>query len=72
MSFVEQDIFGVYVAPIAPMIVAAYVVLYIFRKVAARLGWFDFIWHPGLFEFALYLIILSTIVLAAARLHSHA
>jgi protein AaeX len=71
MSFVEVDLFGVYVAPMSVMMVAAYAVLFCFRKVAARLGWFDFIWHPGLFEFALYMVILSGIVLMTASLHLH-
>jgi hypothetical protein len=71
MSFVELDLFGVYVAPIAPMIVAAYLLLVLFRRVAGHFGWLELIWHLGLFEFALYLIILSIIVLVAARLHSH-
>ncbi|UDL95768.1 MULTISPECIES: DUF1656 domain-containing protein [Lichenihabitans] len=71
MSFVEIDLFGVYVAPIAPMIVLAYVILFVLRRIAGHFGWFDAIWHPGLFEFALYLIILSSIVLVAASLHAH-
>ena len=72
MSFVEVNLFGVYVAPISLMMIVAYGVLYGFRRVAARRGWFAFVWHPGLFELALYLIILSTIVLLAAQLHLHA
>ncbi|MCW6509972.1 DUF1656 domain-containing protein [Lichenifustis flavocetrariae] len=69
MSFVEVDLFGVYVAPMSLMMIGAYGVLYLFRKVATRQGWFDAIWYPGLFEVALYLIILSAIVLLTASLH---
>lgn len=72
MSFVELDIFGVYVAPIAVMIVVAYGILYVIRRLLARLGWLERVWHPGLFDFALYLIILSLLVLSVAKLNHHA
>ncbi len=68
MSFVEINLFGVYVAPIAPGIVVAYVIFYLLRRLAARLGLLDWVWHPGLFDLALYLIVLSTLVLGFASL----
>ena len=71
MSFVETDILGVYVAPISIMMVFAYAVLFGLRKAAVRLGWFDLLWHPGLFELALYMIILSATVLTVGALHAH-
>ena len=71
MSFVETDILGVYVAPISLMMIAAYAILFCLRALIARLGWFEAIWHPGLFEFALYMIILSAIVLVSASLHAN-
>lgn len=71
MSFVEVDLFGVYVAPLSIMMAAAYGLLFCFRQVAVRLGWFDHIWHPGLFELALYVIILSAVVLLAGRMFPH-
>lgn len=71
MKFVETDLFGVYVAPISLMMIAAYAILFGLRKLATRLGWFEYIWHPGLFEVALYMIILSSIVLITASLHAN-
>ena len=68
MSFVEINLFGVYVAPIAPGIVVAYVIFYLLRRLAARSGLLDWVWHPGLFDLALYLIVLSTLVLGFASL----
>ena len=50
MSFVEIDVFGVYVAPI----------------VAA--GLFRWIWHPALFEFSVYLVVLAALVLTVGAL----
>ena len=67
MRFVELDLFGVYVAPISVMLVAAWVVTVALRRLAARVGLLRHIWHPALFVLAMYLIALSSMVLIAAR-----
>ena len=67
MKFVEVDLLGVYVAPISVMMVAAWLVIVILRKVAGRFGLLAYVWHPALFVFAMYTIVLSSIVLVAAR-----
>ncbi len=59
----EVDILGVYVAPIVAYLIGAFIVF-----VPVRL-WFDRIeihrwfWHRPLLDFAVFLIILSTITL---------
>ena len=67
MRFTEVNLFGVYVAPISLMMVAAWVVTIGLRRVAARFGLLRYVWHPSLFVFAVYMIVLSSMVLAAAR-----
>jgi hypothetical protein len=67
MSFVEVDLFGVYVAPISVMMVTAWLVLIALRRVADQFGLLRHVWHPALFVFAFYVIILSAVVLIAAR-----
>jgi protein AaeX len=67
MRFVEINLFGVYVAPISVMLVAAWVVTIALRRVAARFGLLRHVWHPALLVFAVYMIVLSSIVLAVAR-----
>ena len=67
MKFVEVDLLGVYVAPISVMMVAAWVAIVILRKVAGRFGLLAYVWHPALFVFAMYTIVLSSIVLVTAR-----
>jgi hypothetical protein len=49
MIFSEVDLYGVYVAPISVMMVAAWVVLIALRKIAARCELFRYLWHPSLF-----------------------
>ena len=66
MRFVETDILGVYVAPIVPMMAAAFLVTLVLRFLALHLGLFRWIWHPALFELSVYLIVLSAVVLTAA------
>jgi protein AaeX len=67
MNFAEVDLFGVYVAPISVMMVAAWLVLIALRRVADHFGLLRHVWHPALFVFACYMITLSSIVLIVAR-----
>jgi protein AaeX len=66
MRFVEIDLFGVYVAPMSLMLVAAWVVTVALRRAAGRFGLLRHVWHPALFVFAVYMIMLSTMVLTFA------
>jgi hypothetical protein len=49
------------------LIVAAWIVIIVLRRVADRFGLLSFVWHPALFVFAVYMIVLSSIVLLIAR-----
>ena len=66
MRFTEINLFGVYVAPISLMMVAAWIVTIALRRSAARFGLLRDVWHPAIFVFAVYMIVFSTIVLAVA------
>jgi protein AaeX len=67
MRFIEVDLFGVYVAPISVMMAAAWLVLIALRRVADHFGLLRLVWHPALFVFAFYMIVLSSIVLVVGR-----
>jgi hypothetical protein len=67
VRFSEIDLFGVYVAPISLMMLAAWLVLIALRRVADHFGLLGHVWHPPLFVFASYLIVLSFTVLIVAR-----
>lgn len=66
MKFVEVDLLGIYVAPISVMMVAAWFVTLVIRRAADRFGLLTYVWHPALFVFAVYIILLSSIVLIIA------
>jgi len=67
LTFQEIDLLGVYVAPISLLIVAAWFVTIGLRRIADRFGLMRHVWHPALFVFAVYIIVLSSIVLVIAR-----
>ena len=67
MKFVEINLLGVYVAPIALLMLAAWLITAGLRQVAARAGILRYVWHPALFLFDLYIIVLSSIVLIIAH-----
>jgi hypothetical protein len=66
MSFSEVNLFGVYVAPISLLMVAAWLILIALRRIVARFGLLRHVWHPALFVLAVYTIVLSCVVLVAA------
>jgi hypothetical protein len=63
MRYVELNIFGVYVAPIALMMLVAWIATMPLRRFGDRLGLSRMVWHPALFNTAVYVIVLSLIVL---------
>jgi protein AaeX len=67
MSFAETDLLGVYVAPISMMMIAAWIVTLALRRGADRVGLLRYVWHPALFVFAFYIIVLSSWILIVAR-----
>ena len=67
MKFVEVNLLGVYVAPISVMMLAAWCVTMVLRRAGGRFGLLTYVWHPALFVFTVYIIVLSSIVLVTAR-----
>ena len=67
MSFTEINLFGVYVAPISVMMVVAWFITIALRRIATRFGLPRYVWHPALFTFATYIIVLSSWIRIVAR-----
>ena len=63
MRLSEVNLFGVYVAPISVMMVVAWLATITLRRVLVRFGLLRYVWHPALFVFSVYMILLSSIVL---------
>jgi protein AaeX len=67
VRFAEIDLFGVYVAPISLLLIAAWLATMLLRRVADRFDVLRYVWHPALFVFSIYIIVLSSMVLILAR-----
>lgn len=69
MRYAELDLFGIYVAPIAPMMLAAWLVMMPLRWIAQRTGITRHVWHHALFGFSVYLMVLAAIVVGVGALN---
>jgi hypothetical protein len=49
------------------MMLAAWCVTMVLHRAGGRFGLLAYVWHPALFVFTVYIIVLSTIVLAVSR-----
>jgi hypothetical protein len=58
----ELDLFGVIVPSLLLWSVVAYVLARIVSKVIARAGLYRHVWHDALFDFALYVCLLTSLV----------
>jgi hypothetical protein len=60
----EINLDGVFLPPLLGYLAGAAVAWYAVRYLLGRLGVYRFVWHPPLFNTALYLILLSAFVVA--------
>lgn len=67
MRFAEIDLLGVYVAPISVMMGGAWLITILLRRAANAFDLLRHVWHRALFVCAVYVIVLSSIVLLAGR-----
>ena len=67
MRFTDINLLGVYVAPISLMMIGAWFITVLLRRVAGRLGLMRHVWHPALFVLAVYTIVLSSLILTVSH-----
>ena len=67
MSFTETNLFGIYVAPAAIILSAAAIVFLALRRATDRFGVLRRVWHPALFELAVYVILASGLTFLAVH-----
>jgi len=63
----EIDLFGIYVPPMVAYAAAAALVWFVLSRGLSRSGFYRFVWHPALFNTALYVLILSVFVSVVFR-----
>jgi hypothetical protein len=67
VRFTEVNLFGVYMAPIALHLVVSWLIVIGLRRIAAHYGLLRYVWHPAMFVFSIYMIVLASILLFAER-----
>lgn len=60
--FEELDVFGVYLAPFVGMLVVAWIATQPLNAISNRFGLPSRVWHPGLFNVCVYIIVLAAAV----------
>jgi undecaprenyl pyrophosphate phosphatase UppP len=58
----ELDIYGVFLPSLAAWMVIAFLASLIVRRLLTVFGFYNLVWHRPLFDFALYVVLLGTIV----------
>ncbi|HYQ38011.1 MAG TPA: DUF1656 domain-containing protein [Pseudomonas sp.] len=53
------DLYGVFLPTLLILLLGAYVLKSLLRVLLTRLGFYRFVWHPPLFNLALYILILG-------------
>lgn len=66
MRYTEINVFGIYISPFVLMMLVAWLITMGLRAVGDRTGLLLRVWHPALFVFCTYLLVLSAVVMVAA------
>jgi hypothetical protein len=66
----QLDLFGVIVPSFLLWSVAAYVLARAVSEVIARAGLYRYVWHPALFDFALYVCFVASLVFVSKEFMS--
>ena len=57
----EVSIYGLYVPPLLLLTLAALVVSRLINLVLEKTGFYRIVWHPALFDFSLFVIVLGAL-----------
>jgi hypothetical protein len=63
--FGDFDIFGVFVPRILVMALLAYLLNLLLRRILSWVGLYRLVWHPALFDLALFVLLLGAIANAS-------
>lgn len=57
----EFDVYGVYVPRLLVLMVLSLLLIIVIRRALAWFGAYSLVWHRGLFDLALYVLVLGTL-----------
>ena len=58
----EVSLYGLYFPPLLLLALLAYGISRLCNKLLARTGFYKHVWHPALFDFSLFVIVLGSLV----------
>ena len=64
----ELDIDGVFLSSVLVSALIALVASFVLRRVLSKVGAYRFVWHPALFDTALFVILWAAVVTAPSPL----
>ncbi len=64
----EINLYGVFIPPLLLWVVVAFPVTAVLKRLLRWAGFYRFVWHRPLFDFALLVIVLGIVVAASGRL----
>jgi protein AaeX len=57
----EVSLYGLYLPPLLLLTLAALLISRVLNLALARAGFYRLVWHPALFDFSLFVIVLGTL-----------
>lgn len=63
----EVSLYGLYVPPLLLLTLAALAVSRLLNRILARTGFYRVVWHPALFDFSLFVIVLGSLSFFASN-----
>ncbi|RQH06492.1 MULTISPECIES: DUF1656 domain-containing protein [Paraburkholderia] len=63
----EIDIFGVFVPTVLVLMLIAYLINIVVRKVLTLIGFYRFVWHRSVFDLGIYVFVLAAVIVVSHR-----
>ncbi|HVX35048.1 MAG TPA: DUF1656 domain-containing protein [Hyphomicrobium sp.] len=63
----ELDIYGVFIPTLLAWAIVGFVVSLFVRRLLAKLGFYKYVWHRPLFDIALLVVLIGTVVMIANK-----
>ncbi|TFW31115.1 DUF1656 domain-containing protein [Massilia horti] len=63
----EVSLYGLYVPPLLLLTLVALAISSLLNRLLARTGFYRLVWHPALFDFSLFVIILGSLSFFASN-----
>ncbi|AGK59133.1 hypothetical protein HYPDE_37308 [Hyphomicrobium denitrificans 1NES1] len=63
----ELDIYGVFIPSLLAWAIVGFVASIFVRRLLAKLGFYKYVWHRPLFDIALLVVLIGTVVMIANK-----